>query len=233
MLIFCSCVGLNWDNCQELEVACVANHKNNLIEKVDLNDPKAAAKQLKREKQKQKRMGEQAKKLQDVVLNKKPNENQDEISNEARISPSAPSHDLFPLVFPSASRSGPASSLSISFSAFRFGLASSLPVSPSISRSGPTLPLFFSLPASRFSSASFPSHSRSPSFISPTFTGHAFSSVVSRNSFVCQQSALRVKRCSSLPRKNDFSLPRENENDLVNPIRVSKKRLQEEFNITN
>ena len=50
MLIFCSCVGLDWGNRQELEAACVANNENNLIEEVDLDDLKAAAKQLKREK---------------------------------------------------------------------------------------------------------------------------------------------------------------------------------------
>ena len=61
MLIFCSCVGLDWGNCQELEAACAANNENNLIEEADSDDPKAAAKQFKREKQKQKRIGEQAK----------------------------------------------------------------------------------------------------------------------------------------------------------------------------
>ena len=58
MLIFCSCVGLDWGNCQELKATCTANNENNLIEKADSDDPKAAAKQLKKEKQKQKRIGE-------------------------------------------------------------------------------------------------------------------------------------------------------------------------------
>ena len=73
MLIFCSCVGLDWGNCQELKAPCAANNENNLIEEADLDNPKAAAKQLKREKQKQKRIGEQAKKRQDVVLDEDPN----------------------------------------------------------------------------------------------------------------------------------------------------------------
>ena len=50
MLIFCSCVGLDWGNCQEFKAACAANNENNLIEEADLDDLKAAAKQLKNKK---------------------------------------------------------------------------------------------------------------------------------------------------------------------------------------
>ena len=50
MLIFCSCVGLEWCNCQELEAARAANNENNLIEEADSDDLKAATKQLKRKK---------------------------------------------------------------------------------------------------------------------------------------------------------------------------------------
>ena len=50
MLIFCSCIGLDWGNRQKLEATCAANNENNLIEEVDLDDPKTAAKRLKREK---------------------------------------------------------------------------------------------------------------------------------------------------------------------------------------
>ena len=281
MLIFFSFVGLDWGNCQELEAAHAANNENNLIEEANSDDPKAAAKQLKREKQKQKRIGEQAKKRQDVVLDEDPNEDQDEFSaslsapglalsqpvslstsrsgptSSLPVSPSAsfsgPVSSLpvspsasrsspasFLPVSPSASRSGPASFLPVSPSASRSGLASflpvspsatrsgpasSLPVSPSASRFGPALPLLFSLPASRFSPASFPSHSGSPSPVSPTFTRRAFSPVVSRNSLVCQQSAPRARRCSSLPR--------EHEDNLVGLIRIPKKRLQEEVDKTN
>ena len=128
-------------------------------------------------------------------------------------------------VSPSASRSGLASSLPVSPSASRSGLASSLPVSPSASRSSPALLLPFSLPASRFGPASFSSHFGSPSPVSPTFTGRAFSPVVSRDSLVCRQSDPRAKRCSSLPKKNG--------DDLVGPVRVLKKRLQEKVDKTN
>ena len=41
MLIFCSCIGLDWTNRQEFEAARTANNENNLIEKADLDDPKA------------------------------------------------------------------------------------------------------------------------------------------------------------------------------------------------
>ena len=58
MLIFYNCVNLDWGNCQELKAAHVANNENNLIKKAELDDLKAAAKQLKRKKQKQKRMEE-------------------------------------------------------------------------------------------------------------------------------------------------------------------------------
>ena len=58
MLIFCSYIGLDWDNRQKLEAAYAANNENNLIEEVNLDDLKVAAKQLKSEKKKQKRMGE-------------------------------------------------------------------------------------------------------------------------------------------------------------------------------
>ena len=50
MLIFCSCVGLDWDNRQELKAAYAANNENNLIEEADSDDPKAPAKRLKRNK---------------------------------------------------------------------------------------------------------------------------------------------------------------------------------------
>ena len=50
MLIFCSCVGQDWGNRQELEATRTANNENNLIEEADLDDPKAAAKRLKWEK---------------------------------------------------------------------------------------------------------------------------------------------------------------------------------------
>ena len=50
MLIFCNCIGLNQDNYQKLKTAYVINNKNNLIKKVDSNDPKFELKQLKREK---------------------------------------------------------------------------------------------------------------------------------------------------------------------------------------
>ena len=210
MLIFCSCVGLDWGNRQGLEAACAANNKINLIEEANSDDPKVAAKQLKREKQKQKCMGEQAKKRQDVILDENPDEDQDEVpaslsapgpASSLLVSPSAsrsgPASSLSVClsascsgpasslpISPSASRSGPASSLPVSPSASRSGPASSLPVSPSASHSGPALPLLFSLPAFRFGPASFPSHSGSPSLVSPTFTERAFSPVVSCNSLV-------------------------------------------------
>ena len=244
MLIFCSCVSLDWGNRQELEAACVANNEYNLIEKADLDDPKAAAKRLKREKQKQKRMGKQAKKRQDVVLDKDPNKDQDEVpaspSAPGPASSSAPSPASSPPVSPSASRSGPASSLLVSPSASRSdpafflpvflstsrsGPASSLPVSLSASRSGPALPLPFSLPASHFGPTSFPSHFGSPSPVSPTFTGRAFSPVVSRDSLVRRQSAPRARRYSSLPKKC--------EDNLVGPVKVPKKRSQEEVDEIN
>ena len=44
MLIFCSCVNLDWGNCQELEAACATNNENNLIEETDSDDPKTVAK---------------------------------------------------------------------------------------------------------------------------------------------------------------------------------------------
>lgn len=113
-------------------------------------------------------------------------------------------------VFLSASRSSPTFSLS---------------VSPSASHFGPALILPFFLPATYSGSAFFPSSSRSLSPVSPTFTLRAFSLVVSHNSLVCQQSASQIKRCFSLPRKNNSFLPRENKDDLVSRVRVSKKRL--------
>ena len=252
MLIFCSCIGLDWGNCQELEAAYATNNENNLIEKADLGDLKAAAKQLKREKQKQKRMEEQAKKRQDVVLNENPDEDQDEVhASPLALGPasffafgpasiSAPGPTLSPLISPSTSRSGPASSLlvslsvscsgpasslSVSPSASRFGLASSMLIFLSASRSGPILPLLFSFPTFRFGPASISSHSRSLSFVNPTFTGRAFSPVVSRNSLVCQQFASQAKRCSSLPR--------DNKDEVVSLIKIPKKRLQEEVDKTN
>lgn len=44
MLSFCSYIGLDWDNHQELEASYTANNKNNLIKKVNLENPKAVAK---------------------------------------------------------------------------------------------------------------------------------------------------------------------------------------------
>ena len=189
-------------------------------------------------------MGEQAQKCQDVVLDEDPNEDQDKVpasrSAPSPASLSAPGPALSPLVSlsasrsgpayfllvsPSASCSGPASSLPVSLSASRSGPASSLPVSPSASCSGPALLLFFYLPASRFGLAFFPSHSGSPFPVSLSFTGRTFSPVVSRNSFVHRQSAFRAK--------GFFSLPREHEDDLVDPIRVLKKRSQEKVDKTN
>ena len=71
----------------------------------------------------------------------------------------------------------------------------------------------------------FFSHSGSLSPINLTFTRHAFSFVLSCIRLVYQLSALRARKCSFLVKENNFSLLRENEDDLVCPIRVPKKRL--------
>ena len=181
-------------------------------------------------------MGEQGKKCQDVVFNENPNEDQDNVpisfstpgpalSPSVSLFVSCSSLASFLLVFPSASRSSLAFSLPVSPSASRSGPASFLPDSPSTSRSSPALPFFFSLLASHFGPTSFPSHSGSPSSVSPTFTKRTFSPVISCNSLVYRQSVSQTRRC--------FSLPRENEDDLFDLVRVPKKRLQKDVKETN
>lgn len=46
MLVFCSCVYLEWDNYHELKASRHANNKNYLMKEVNLDNQKTIAKQL-------------------------------------------------------------------------------------------------------------------------------------------------------------------------------------------
>ena len=180
MLIFCSCVSLDWDNCQKLKAVYEANNKNNLIEEVDLDDPKTIVKQLKKEKQKQKHMEKQAIKRHNIVFVEDPNKDQDEISDKT-----LPLFLLLVLPFFSTSGFAPLSapnfalSLLVSSIASRSGLVLFLSIFPSAFRSSLAffLPVFLS--ASRFNYASFLAISSSASCSGPVLHLH-FSFPISR-----------------------------------------------------
>lgn len=125
-----------------------------------------------------------------MVLNENPNENKEKILNGALVSFSAPGPALFPPVSPSTSCSGPTSPLHVCSFAFYSSLVFFLPVFLFASCSCLILPLLFFLFKSCSGPAFFSFPFRSFSFISLTLTRHAIFLIVSRNSFVCQQSSL-------------------------------------------